>query len=178
MVLPGYCPYLFLQILFDLIRTLFNTHISIVPVSHNSASTQLINHTSVLVCFSTKIYVASANNSKPTMTATAVMGNIPTPFKYKVIIQLTSILLEEEKCPNTILCNNQKPPKTISSIYHHVENTVAKSMAATTTTNHHEQQPPVNLPFELQQGIINRSWFRPHCYQYVFFFLAYVKFTP
>jgi len=80
---------------------------------NNSASTQIIHHTSVLVCFPMKIHVESANNFKLTMTSTAAMGDIPTHFKHMETIPPTLILTEEAKISEQNQWQQQK------SIQHH-----------------------------------------------------------
>jgi len=119
-------------------------------------NSQPISHTSVLVHFSMTIYIESANNTKPTMTATVAMGDNPTPIKYMKTIQPTLLFTKEVKCLNKINCHK----KTASCMYHHIGKNVEKPMATAITTNHHEHQPLVNsdTTHKTQQELLDILW--------------------
>jgi len=63
---------------------------------------------SVLVRFSTRLPIGSANNFHPTMTTIAAMGNDPTHFHYMETSPLTSFAIEEANSPYQNNRNNKK----------------------------------------------------------------------
>jgi len=89
---------------------------------------------------------------KPTMTATAAVGTIPTCIYNTETAQLTLNLIKDETFLNVICHNNNKSSDTFHSMNRHVETTVANSTVTAATSNHHEQQFPINL-VTIQQEI-------------------------
>jgi len=91
----------------------------------------------VLVRFSTRLPVGSANNFHPTMTAITAVGDDPTCFHYMETSPLTSFAIEEAKYPHQNNCNNKKSSNYARSTPKHVKIPVAAPTAAAPTTIHH-----------------------------------------
>jgi len=105
---------------------------------YNSASTTKITCTSVLVRFSTRLPIGSADNFHPTMTTIAAMGDDPTCFLYMETTHLTLLTIEVMKSPQKTNCNNKKSLNFIFSTHNHINKPVAVPMAAASTSIHHD----------------------------------------